>query len=50
MGNIYTHIMNPTQAVLEERMAAFEGGVAALALSSGQAASLFASEHLSRQR
>jgi O-acetylhomoserine (thiol)-lyase len=42
LGNIYTRIMNPTQAVLEERMAAFEGGVAALALSSGQAASLFA--------
>src|ERR1700693_6169307 len=31
-GNIYTRIMNPTQAVLEERMAALEGGVAALGL------------------
>jgi O-acetylhomoserine (thiol)-lyase len=41
-GNIYTRIMNPTQAVLEERIAAIEGGVAALALGSGQAASLFA--------
>jgi O-acetylhomoserine (thiol)-lyase len=41
-GNIYTRIMNPTQAVFEERMAALEGGVAALALASGQAASLFA--------
>src|SRR5437762_11704702 len=41
-GNIYTRIMNPTQAVLEERLAALEGGVAALALASGQAASLFA--------
>jgi len=41
-GNIYTRIMNPTYAVLEERVAALEGGVAALALASGQAASLFA--------
>ncbi|MDE2367762.1 MAG: O-acetylhomoserine aminocarboxypropyltransferase/cysteine synthase [Burkholderiales bacterium] len=37
-GNIYTRIMNPTQAVLEERVAALEGGIAALALASGQAA------------
>ena len=37
-GNIYTRIMNPTQAVLEERVAALERGVAALALSSGSAA------------
>ena len=37
-GNIYTRIMNPTQAVVEERVAALEGGVGALALSSGQAA------------
>jgi O-acetylhomoserine (thiol)-lyase len=37
-GNIYTRIMNPTSAVLEERVASLEGGVAALALSSGQAA------------
>jgi len=35
MGNIYTRLMNPTQAVLEERMAALENGVAALALASG---------------
>jgi len=41
LGNIYTRIMNPTGAVLEERVAALEGGVAALALGSGQAASLF---------
>src|SRR5437879_2039385 len=41
LGNIYTRIMNPTQAVLEERVAALEGGVAALALSSGRAASPF---------
>jgi O-acetylhomoserine (thiol)-lyase len=38
MGNIYTRIMNPTQAVFEARMAALEGGVGALATSSGQAA------------
>ena len=37
-GNIYTRIMNPTQAVLEERLSGLEGGVAALALSSGSAA------------
>jgi O-acetylhomoserine (thiol)-lyase len=37
-GNIYTRIMNPTQAVLEERLAALEGGAAALALASGHAA------------
>jgi O-acetylhomoserine (thiol)-lyase len=37
-GNIYTRIMNPTTAVLEERIAALEGGAAALAVSSGQAA------------
>lgn len=35
LGNIYTRIMNPTHAVLEERMAALEGGAAALALASG---------------
>ena len=37
-GNIYTRIMNPTQAVLEARLAALEGGTAALALASGHAA------------
>ena len=37
-GNIYTRIMNPTTDVLEQRMAALEGGVAALATASGQAA------------
>jgi len=46
LGNIYTRIMNPTQAVLEERVAALEGGVAALGLSSGQAASLFAVQNI----
>ena len=39
-GNIYTRIMNPTQAVLEERMAALEGGTAAVAAASGHAAQL----------
>ncbi|WDF70927.1 O-acetylhomoserine aminocarboxypropyltransferase/cysteine synthase family protein [Novosphingobium sp. KACC 22771] len=37
-GNIYTRIMNPTQDVLEQRVAALEGGIAALALASGMAA------------
>lgn len=41
-GNIYTRIMNPTTAVFEERMAALEGGAAALATASGQAAQLVA--------
>ena len=39
-GNIYTRIMNPTQNVLEERMAALEGGTAALATASGHGAQL----------
>jgi O-acetylhomoserine (thiol)-lyase len=46
LGNIYTRIMNPTQAVLEERVAALEGGVAGLALASGQAASLFSVQNI----
>ncbi len=41
-GNIYTRIMNPTQAAVEERIAALEGGVAALLVSSGQAAETLA--------
>ncbi|MGE5468452.1 MAG: O-acetylhomoserine aminocarboxypropyltransferase/cysteine synthase family protein [Ignavibacteria bacterium] len=41
-GNIYTRIMNPTQDVLEKRIAALEGGIAALALASGQAAITYA--------
>jgi O-acetylhomoserine (thiol)-lyase len=40
-GNIYTRIMNPTQDVLEQRVAALEGGLAALALASGQAATTY---------
>ncbi len=42
MGNIYTRIMNPTQDVVEQRIAALEGGVAALLVSSGQAAETLA--------
>jgi O-acetylhomoserine (thiol)-lyase len=38
LGNIYTRIMNPTQDVLEQRIAALEGGAAALALASGTSA------------
>jgi len=38
LGNIYTRIMNPTNAVLEERLAALEGGMAALAVASGSSA------------
>jgi O-acetylhomoserine (thiol)-lyase len=41
LGFIYTRIMNPTQAVFEDRMAALEGGVGALAAASGQAAETF---------
>ena len=41
-GNIYTRIMNPTNDVLEKRVAALEGGIAALALASGQAAVTYA--------
>ena len=48
LGNIYTRIMNPTTDVLEKRIAALEGGVAALAVASGQAASAFAVQNLAR--
>src|SRR5690554_1462146 len=41
-GNIYTRIMNPTQDVLEKRVAALEGGIAALALASGMSAITYA--------
>lgn len=47
-GNIYTRIMNPTTDVLEQRLAALEGGVAALAVASGQAASALALQNLAR--
>lgn len=48
LGNIYTRIMNPTTDVLEKRVAALEGGVGALAVASGQAASAFAVQNLAR--
>jgi len=46
LGNIYTRIMNPTCAVLEERMSKLDGGVAAMAVSSGQAASAFSIQNI----
>src|SRR5215203_2209467 len=45
-GNIYSRIMNPTCDVLEQRMAALEGGVAALSVASGQAASAMAVQNI----
>ena len=45
-GNIYTRIMNPTTDVFEQRIAALEGGVAALALSSGSAATAYAIQNI----
>ncbi|CAN5446847.1 PLP-dependent transferase [soil metagenome] len=48
MGNIYTRIMNPTTDVLEQRVAALEGGVAALAVASGQAASALSIQNLAK--
>ncbi|GLV25938.1 O-acetylhomoserine aminocarboxypropyltransferase/cysteine synthase family protein [Sphingobium sp. Cam5-1] len=48
LGNIYTRIMNPTTDVLEKRVAALEGGAAALAVASGQAASAYAIQNLAR--
>ncbi|HSU06071.1 MAG TPA: PLP-dependent transferase [Acetobacteraceae bacterium] len=48
LGNVYTRIMNPTCDAFEKRIAAVEGGVAALALASGQAASAFSVMNLAR--
>lgn len=48
LGNIYTRLGNPTTAILEERIAALEGGAAAVALASGQAASAFSIQNLAR--
>jgi O-acetylhomoserine (thiol)-lyase len=48
LGNIYTRLMNPTNDALEQRVAALEGGAAALALASGQAASTFCILNLCR--
>ena len=47
-GNIYTRIMNPTSDVLEQRIALLEGGAGALALASGQAATIFSILNLAR--
>ena len=47
-GNIYTRIMNPTVDVLEKRVAALEGGMAAVAVGSGQAASAFCIQNLAQ--
>lgn len=47
-GNIYTRIMNPTNAVLEERIAAMEGGIGALALASGMAAITYSIQCIAR--
>ena len=48
LGNIYTRIMNPTCDVLEKRISAFEGGVAALSVSSGQAATALAIQNIAK--
>jgi O-acetylhomoserine (thiol)-lyase len=48
LGNIYTRIMNPTTDAFEKRIAALEGGVAACAVASGQAASAFSVQNLAR--
>ena len=48
LGNIYTRIMNPTVDVLEKRLAAIEGGVAALSVASGQAASAYAIQNIAK--
>ncbi|MDA1310926.1 MAG: PLP-dependent transferase [Proteobacteria bacterium] len=48
LGNIYSRIMNPTNDVLEQRVTALEGGAAALAVGSGQAASAMAVQNLAR--
>ncbi|MCX7048011.1 MAG: O-acetylhomoserine aminocarboxypropyltransferase/cysteine synthase [Candidatus Sumerlaeota bacterium] len=49
LGNIYTRLMNPTQDILEQRMAALEGGAAALALASGTSAVHYAIINVCRQ-
>ncbi|MET0249206.1 MAG: PLP-dependent transferase [Sphingobium sp.] len=48
LGNIYTRIGNPTTNILEQRIAAIEGGAAALAVASGQAATAYAVQNLAR--
>ncbi len=48
LGNIYTRVMNPTNDVLEQRLAALEGGAAALAVSSGQAATALSIQNIAQ--
>ncbi|MDE0941688.1 MAG: PLP-dependent transferase, partial [Alphaproteobacteria bacterium] len=48
LGNIYTRIMNPTSDVLEQRIAALEGGAASLAVASGQAASALSVQNVAQ--
>ena len=48
LGNIYSRIMHPTSDILEKRMSSIEGGVAALAVSSGQSASAFSVQNLAQ--
>ena len=48
LGNIYSRIMNPTCDILEQRVAALEGGAAALAVSSGQTATAYAIQNIAR--
>src|SRR3984885_3052876 len=48
LGNIYTRIGNTTTAILEERLAALEGGAGALGVASGQAASAYSIQNLAR--
>jgi len=48
LGNIYTRIGNPTTAILEERLAALEGGAGALGIASGQAATAYSIQNLAR--
>tara|TARA_A100001015_G_scaffold183114_1_gene203775 strand:+ start:2580 stop:3875 length:1296 start_codon:yes stop_codon:yes gene_type:complete len=48
LGNIYSRIMNPTNAVLEERIATLEGGVGALGVASGQAASSYSIQNIAK--
>ena len=48
LGNIYSRIMNPTCDVLEQRIAALEGGAAALAVASGQTATAYALQNITR--
>ena len=48
LGNLYTRVMNPTSDVLEQRVAALEGGAAALAVASGQAATAIAVQNIAQ--